>query len=69
VTVAAKLGVTVPCLPPTGVVPRHSEVSTWHEGVLNTLQGSFQGLTLPGGGVFALRMDTFAQYYAGFGGA
>jgi len=42
---------------------------SWHEGVLNTLPGSFQGLTLPGGGVFALRMDTFAQYYAGFGGA
>jgi hypothetical protein len=37
--------------------------------VLNTLAGSFEGLRLPGGGVFALRMDTFAQYYAGFGGA
>jgi Calpain family cysteine protease len=42
---------------------------SWHEGTLNTLPGSFQGLTLPGGGVFALRMDTFAQYYASFGGA
>jgi calpain family cysteine protease len=42
---------------------------SWHEGVLNTLPGSFQGLTLPGGGVFALRMDTFSQYYASFGGA
>ena len=42
---------------------------SWHEGVLNTLAGSFQGLTLPGGGVFALRMDTFSQYYVTFGGA
>jgi Calpain family cysteine protease len=42
---------------------------SWHEGVLNTLPGSFQGLTLPGGGVFALRMDTFSQYYVTFGGA
>jgi Calpain family cysteine protease len=42
---------------------------SWHEGVLNTLPGTFEGLTLPGGGVFALRMDTFAQYYVTFGGA
>jgi calpain family cysteine protease len=42
---------------------------SWHEGVLNTLPGTFQGLTLPGGGVFALRMDTFSQYYVTFGGA
>lgn len=42
---------------------------SWHEGVLNTVPGSFQGLTLPGGGVFALRMDTFSQYYVTFGGA
>jgi hypothetical protein len=42
---------------------------SWHEATLNTLSGTFQGLSLPGGGVFALRMDTFAQYYAAFGGA
>jgi hypothetical protein len=41
----------------------------YHEGSLNVLPGSWQGLTLPGDGVFALRMDTFAQYYAEFGGA
>jgi Calpain family cysteine protease len=41
----------------------------WHEGTLNTLGGTWQGLTLPVDGVFALRADTFGQYYAGFGGA
>jgi Calpain family cysteine protease len=41
----------------------------FHEGSLNALAGTWQGLTLPGEGAFALRMDTFAQYYAGFGGA
>ncbi len=41
----------------------------FHEGTLNTLSGTWQGLTLPGNGVFALRADTFGQYYAGFGGA
>ncbi|HEY5197803.1 MAG TPA: C2 family cysteine protease [Solirubrobacteraceae bacterium] len=39
------------------------------EATLNVLPGTWQGLTLPGDGVFALRMDTFAQYYAAFGGA
>jgi Calpain family cysteine protease len=41
----------------------------WHEGTLNTLNGTWQGLALPADGVFALRADTFGQYYAGFGGA
>ncbi len=41
----------------------------FHEATLNTLSGTWQGLTLPGDGVFALRADTFGQYYAGFGGA
>jgi len=41
----------------------------FHEGSLNALAGTWQGLTLPGEGAFALRIDTFAQYYAGFGGA
>jgi hypothetical protein len=41
----------------------------WHEGSLNVLAGTWQGLTLPSDGVFALDVDTFAQYYAGFGGA
>jgi hypothetical protein len=41
----------------------------WHEGTLNTLNGTWQGLALPVDGVFALRADTFGQYYAGFGGA
>jgi Calpain family cysteine protease len=41
----------------------------YHEGTLNVLPGTWQGLTLPGDGVFALQLETFAQYYAGFGGA
>jgi hypothetical protein len=41
----------------------------FHEGALNALAGTWQGMTLPGDGVFALRIDTFSQYYAGFGGA
>lgn len=41
----------------------------FHEGALNTLGGTWQGMSLPSDGVFALRMDTFAQYYQGFGGA
>lgn len=41
----------------------------WHEGTLNALSGTWQGLALPVDGVFALRADTFGQYYAGFGGA
>jgi hypothetical protein len=41
----------------------------YHEGTLNVLSGTWQGMTLPTDGVFALRMDTFSQYYAGFGGA
>jgi hypothetical protein len=41
----------------------------FHEGSLNALAGTWQGLTLPDDGVFALLIDTFAQYYAGFGGA
>jgi hypothetical protein len=41
----------------------------FHEGSLNALLGTWQGLTLPGEGIFAVRMDTFSQYYAGFGGA
>jgi hypothetical protein len=41
----------------------------FHEGTIDTLPGSWQGLTLPGDGVFALALDDFATYYAGFGGA
>ncbi len=41
----------------------------WHPATLNVLSGSWQGMTLPNDGVFALRIDTFAEYYAGFGGA
>jgi hypothetical protein len=41
----------------------------YHEGSLNVLNGTWQGLTLPVDGIFALRADTFGQYYAGFGGA
>jgi hypothetical protein len=41
----------------------------FHEGQVDTLSGSWQGLTLPGNGVFAMRIDAFAEYYAGFGGA
>lgn len=41
----------------------------WHPATLNVLSGSWQGMTLQTDGVFALRMDTFADYYAGFGGA
>jgi hypothetical protein len=41
----------------------------YHEGTLNVLPGTWQGMTLPGDGVFALRLETFAQYYATFGGA
>ncbi|MGA2014005.1 MAG: C2 family cysteine protease [Solirubrobacteraceae bacterium] len=41
----------------------------FHEATVSTLSGSWQGLTLPGDGVFALALDEFARYYAGFGGA
>jgi hypothetical protein len=41
----------------------------FYEGTLNTLGGAWQGMSLPSNGVFALRVDTFVKYYAGFGGA
>jgi hypothetical protein len=41
----------------------------WHPGTLNVLSGTWEGLTLGNDGIFALRLDTFGQYYQGFGGA
>jgi hypothetical protein len=49
----------------------------YHEGTLNVATGTWStqeawgtaSLTLPGGGVFALEIHTFREYFMGFGGA